>query len=717
MRSVLTALILLASGCPQPQPSNRPQPPACAEGWLADQRSCVPEACGTGTWGSIPTDDTSIHVDAAAIHGGDGSAESPLRSIQAALDLAGEREGALVVVAAGLYPETLTLDSSHAGTRVEGRCRAMVTIDASVGDSGTPGVTIDGRYGAVELSGLELVGSTYVGILIESGQVRLVDMGVSESAHVGIGIFMGSSPAPSSLEIEGGELTGNVGAGLVAYDSGVRVVLVDTTVTETSPPETGAETYGIQVRDGATLSAQHCELVANTGVGLLGAGAGTRVELTDTTIRDTQPDSSGWDGMGVQVLEEAALSAERCVLADNASVGLFAHGAGTEATLQDCSILDTHPDIAGWGYGVEAYGGVTLTARHCELAGNLSLGIAVSGYGTEVSLEDTVIRDTLPDGTGDRGYGIGVQHGASLSATRCALVGNTGVGLQAHGAGTHVELLDSTITGTRAGTGPRGAAAEGIAAQQGAWVTATELQVLGTEGPGLYAAAEGARIGCTDCSLQDNRFAGAVAFHDGALEIRSSAISGNLESADLGGGVGIFAAHQPPLEPPSLLVIDSVISNNPVAGVWLAGEGAYELHGNSFSGAIGLAHGAGTRCGDGVYARGVWASSGGSGLALTGNEFTRNVGAGLLLDDASAAHDGNAWFANEPDLLIQGEACLLPIEAWADVPSSEICPEWDRPSCDLVFSLSIPLSDIEPATVPLHTHSRSRGYPIARSDG
>ena len=65
----------------------------CADGELLDGAQCVPEACGTGTWGDLEAD---VWVDGDAEEGGDGSQEAPFRTLAEAL-----AEDTRVGVAAG----------------------------------------------------------------------------------------------------------------------------------------------------------------------------------------------------------------------------------------------------------------------------------------------------------------------------------------------------------------------------------------------------------------------------------------------------------------------------------------------------------------------------------------------------------------------------------------------------------------------------------------
>ncbi len=1026
-RSLPLALVLpltsAIAGCPQPTPEEPAAALECDEGQLEDDGSCVPEACGVGTWGALEVDGDTVYVNIEAADGGDGSAEAPLCSIQPALDLAGDRGGGLVAVAAGTYPETLNLGTDHAGVRLAGRCRELVTLDASVGDESTAGVEISALYGEIQLSGLDVVDASYLGFRIQSGVVRLVGIGIEGSARHGIATYRGA-PAPVQLEIEGCELAGNTEGGILAWDSGTEVSLVDTVIRDTRPTESGDSGYGVRIQEGAALSAERCELAGNTTVGvmvhdpgaeislvdttirdtqpqseggfgigiivadggmlsaercrltgnvqsgitvtdtgsavslvdvtiqdtqqtedgqagygidvyggaaleatrcdlqrnalvgILAYNPGTEVALADTTVRDTQPGESSGFGLGVLVTDSAALSAERCKLEGNTAAGIMAHDTGTLVTLADttvqgtvpdgdgafgngltafggaelaamsCSftgntaegivaydpgttvllqdssiedtlpyadgsfgrgleirdgasltlescevrghedvglvvahpgttatlrettirdtrnddgsdgmgigvqegaaldargcqvvgntrvgvgvmdfgstarlhdtrIIGTLPDVSGEvGYGVEVSGGASVLVEACEVTGNVGAGVLAAGGGTSVTLRgttvsdtrfdvggvdgigveaydgallaieaceiaenrgvgvqvrgrgsaallrQTTVRDTLPDIEGVGGFGVNVFDGASLSLDGCDLVDNISAGLLATNPGTEVVILDTSITGTRAAYGHQGATALGVGVQDEATVSASGLLAQGNEGPGLVLWVNAARLDCTDCRLLDNQFAGVVVVDGSTLELRSSTISNTEEGADLGGGVGFYAAQQEDWDPPSLLVIDSTLSDNLAAGGWLSGQGSYHLESNTFSGGIGIPHGTGTRCGDGVYARAASAWDAGSGLLLQGNTLSDNTGAGLFLDDASAALDGNLWQANTPDLLVQGEACLSPGDDWAEAPSSEICPAWDRPSCDLEFHLSLDIEDIVTSRPP-----------------
>ncbi len=857
-------------------------PVSCADGYLADEEVCVPELCGTGSWGELAVDGSTVHVDAGAAEGGDGSADAPFRGIQAALDLAGERGGGLVVVAAGSYPETLVLTTDHAGVHLAGRCRELVTLDAGVGEDETSGIDIDVRYGEVGISGLRVAGSSYAGVRVVSGTVGL--QGLLAEGNAVSGIFIRRTTlAPTVVNVDGCDVVANEGGGIVAYDSGTDVSLIDTVVRDNVPDDVLNVGYGLDVWNGASLSAVGCVITGNaqvgvaidgegsavslsdtvvgdtfleevdqvgvglaalngarltvtsgevfgnpssgvvvadpgtrvvledtlfhragrpgehagTGVGLQisdgavatldgctlrghGArglavsGLGTEVSLSKTVVEGTVPDADGEQGYGIFVYGGAVLEASGCELWGNTAQGIIAHDAATSVSLEDVAVLHTiWSEVDGTGYGFQVAGGAKLVATACELggnegggavaagvgtdvllvetiirdstegrsmtsgaaansvgaavtegatmvlrgcalSGNEGMGLAVWGPGTHAVVEDSMVHDTQPSSVGSGGYGSSVWDGAALTVRNSEVVDNTSAGILASDPGTLVTLCDSAVVGTVEGPGSQGAVANGICAQVGASIVASRVTVQDQAGPALVVWHQGARLACTECALLDNHFAAAVALGGGSLELSSSSISGTRESGNLGGGVGIYAAQQGIDSPASLLVTDTLITDNPVAGLYLSGQGSFEISDSTISGGTGIPHGAGARCGDGVFASDVQAWDGGAGARLSGNLITDNAGAGLFLSGASAALVGNVWERNDPDLLVQGEDCGSSREDWAEVPDQELCPQWDRPTCALDFVLALSVVEIEPARVLLPASlSSSPAAPVA----
>ncbi len=124
----------LLAGCPtgrDDDPTDDDDPasdPGCTDGTIDDAGICVPEHCGLGPWGPIETDETTVHVDASADPGGDGSPDHPLQTITGALDLVAGGAGPRIAVAAGTYVENLAIDQDHDGLELIGRCAEAIVV-------------------------------------------------------------------------------------------------------------------------------------------------------------------------------------------------------------------------------------------------------------------------------------------------------------------------------------------------------------------------------------------------------------------------------------------------------------------------------------------------------------------------------------------------------------------------------------------------------------
>ncbi len=830
--TIIGCSLLLAPGCGgEPgAPPDTQEPRACAEGYHADGDACMPEACGVGTWGDLPVDEASIYVDASADEGGDGSEGAPLRAIQPALDLAAERGGGLVAVAAGTYPEKPELHYQHAGIRLAGRCRDLVVIDASGEPSGQSGIFLDTRYGSAEISGISVVGASMTGIGLGTGNVRLVDVRVADSSDLGIEVYRGLPPAVAQLTLEGCVIERNRVAGLVASDPGTTLTVRETVVRDSRPGEQGRYGYGVLAYNGAAVLFERSELLGNTNAGVAAVDPGTTISMVDSVVEHTRVGGDGLFGIGVYVEADAELHVEDSRvsgsattgilvqdgasltmvgsdLSENVQLGLWVAGQDSWGRVSDSVIRDTRTsDESGVGYGVDAGRGASLTLERCEVARNGVVGAGAWGEGTSLTLVDTQVLDTLTSSDGYAGtgvsawegatvrvegcavegsqgpgliaefegssmlvldtvvrgsgeFGVQVTSGARFEAERCDVVGCRWVGVLGHDEGTALSLTDcsvqhtgligtddgvgvavwngarldmlgcelldnlhagvvltnegtvatvrdTTVAATGRTIGELGMTAVGLCAQQGARMLAERVTVQETQGPGLYTVDDESWLRCDDCSLPDNRFGGAVVVGDARLELESTTITGTLESVNLGGGVGVFAWEYEVMDPPSLELSDSVIHGNLVGAVYLDGEGSYEIRDSELSGSLGVEHGITARCGDGVYARDVAAWDGASGLLLEDNSITGNRGAGLFLDESWAALAGNDWAGNGPDLLVQGQACLEPLPAYAEAPDRIYCPEWDRPVCELDFRMNLGVADIDP--VRLHSTGQVR---------
>ena len=501
----------------------------------------------------------------------------------------------------------------------------------------------------------------------------------------------------ANLSAESCLVTGNSSVGIQLEDSGTVATLRGTTIQDTLPDAGGDGGYGLQVAGGATLTAEGCEVLGNRATGAVVLGSASRATLRETTIEGTLPDEQGVGGYGIQVYGGTSLVAEDCDVSGNTAAGILVLGSGTTVELERTVIQGSVPDQVGdGGYGLHVSNGGRLEAQGCELWGNTAMGLVATALGTTVILRETTIQQTQPDPNEDLGYGIGIDSGASVTLEACQLSGNTSAAVVAMGSGTTATLRETTIAKTK--RGELYTVGIGVAAQQSATVEASGLEVSSNQGTGFYLTDEGTQVLCSGCDILDNQFAGAVVVWDASLVLDDCTIAGTSEQENLGGGIGVFSEPWGG-GPPSLALTDCSIQDNPIAGVWLSGEGSYQLCDNTIRGGTGWVRESLAKCGDAVYARdGVTAWDGASGLLVEGNELLDGLGAGLFLDEASASLSGNSYADNAADLVVQGADCATPPEGYEDeaLDSAVLCPTYDYATCGddfrLYFELSAPES-------------------------
>ncbi|MDP6931930.1 MAG: right-handed parallel beta-helix repeat-containing protein, partial [Myxococcota bacterium] len=640
--------------------STDPEPLTCAQDELLDGEQCVPEACGTGTWGDLETDGDTIYVDASAEIGGDGSKESPFTVIQTGLDAQDDK--AMVAVAAGTYVENLYMDSDHSGVHLAGRCRELVTIDGSEGDEEDYetgcGIYLDGRITTTwAVSGLTVTAAPLPGILQVRGSLTLDRVAVTENPYHGIVSETGTLVATDCL------VSDNHQVGVLLWDTSATLKSVK--VLDTQPNASGEwgvgismesesslvvsdglvqgnEAWGINVQEASTLVATDLVIEDNREMGML-MGTSTAT-LEQTRVLDTRSRVDGALGVGVWV-EDSALEAIDSMVQENRTIGI--HLSAATVTLDGVQVLDTLPaDVYGeWGRGINMQSESTL---------DMTNGLVQDNYGSGITAFESslILSSSIMQGN----HQSGVQ----------LLLGSTATMHDVQVLETRRDLFYSS--------------AWGVLCQDQSSIVATRLMVSDTDGPGLFAIVN-SDLTCTDCTLSHNTFAGAAAQTGGVLVLEDSLIEETKAGSGVGAGLGVFVsdfdvgssvyqatrttphACEPRLTcvaeeipPPSLSLLNSTIRDNEMGAVYLKGAGSYQLKGNDLSGGPGLdadpgawAHGDAVFATTSRYIAAPWSDETPTGLLLENNILSDSSGAGLFLDGTTATLSGNIYQDNTTD--------------------------------------------------------------------
>ncbi len=197
----------------------------------------------------------------------------------------------------------------------------------------------------------------------------------------------------------------------------------------------------------------------------------TTLIMTDVVVRDTlSQENEELYGRGLEVHQGARAEIRRALFEGNRDIGILAAHAGTTLTLSDVVVSDTssRESTGEFGRGLEAHSGARIDVRRTVFERNRDIGICISGAGTALMLEDVSVRETLAqENDGDGGRGLQASAGALIDLRRAVFDQNMDVGLLAAHAGTELILEDLVVRETRSSE-DGGLLGRGLSGQDGA---------------------------------------------------------------------------------------------------------------------------------------------------------------------------------------------------------------------------------------------------------
>ncbi len=679
---LLSSSLLFLPACSGP-----PAAPVCGEGESlvpvgqpdSDDVSevCAPAACGTEAWAS--TDATDV-VYAAPWGGttGPGTREAPFGIVQRAIGAAGD--GGTVLVADGEYVwDLLTTPEEGADVTILGRCAELVTITPR--DPEAPSLWVQGA--TVEVHGVTLSGGQGVQVMRSAdgamnGSLTLRDAVIADAHQIGVQAITGST-----------------------------LNLTDVTIRGTRPLDGDGSVVALKLNTGSRGALTRVDFVQNMGSVIEASGSNTVLDLEDIVIRDTVPrtlleddhdDDARWhsevmSGIMIVMGSGTVLNARGLSLLDNAGDGISLVGPAGPHVLEDVTIsgmLDAYPpplDLGrsgGSGLMMDARSlgqDMDVTVRNLLVERCTWIGVSLAGQYLTADFEGVVLRNMLPsahDGAATPGLVTFDRAPVSISDMQVDDTGYAGVFIA---DGSEVTLDNVDITGTTAGMAPGGGM--GLLVVDEAVVHAAGLRISDSEGAGMLVMPD-ARIEGTDVQITRSGMADAVVL-GGELRLSDASLSGATASRVYGGGLGLFALDF--RQPPRIVLDDVSFSDTVGPGVYLRGNGSYEIRDSSFSDSGDIRGVPG-----GIFAtEGVQAwvpgenGAPGVGLLIEGNSFDGMGLDGILLDDAGATLADNTFgdVAGEPLFVQRCSGGTLPVDVAEQTGVDATC----RPQARIVESL------------------------------
>ncbi|WP_437670771.1 hypothetical protein [Sorangium sp. So ce131] len=210
----------------------------------------------------------------------------------------------------------------------------------------------------------------------------------------------------------------------------------------------------IEAALGPTSVTTSASLIEETReLGVLVSGSEATVEAT--VVRGTRPSSAGAGGTGIVIHNGSTRNRGETTLRNALLEHNRGHGVavyGSEVTVEATVVRDTQPDADGrYGRGIQVASDDTthergaLTLRTSLLEHNHEAGVLISG--SDATIEATVVRDTEPRSDGTLGIGVEVgqdsaAHERAKATLRASLLEHN------HEAGVRVAGSDATIEAT-----------------------------------------------------------------------------------------------------------------------------------------------------------------------------------------------------------------------------------------------------------------------------
>ena len=445
---------------------------AVDEAHFAGEPACarVGAACPVGDFADgLPADALVLHVLPGASPGGDGSLSSPYARVADATS--GVASGTIIALGKGSLDELIALPR---GVVLWGACVAETVLTSSIAES----------MGAV----VEAIGANVV----------IRNLRIGESARLGAVV----NGAGRSLDLEDVVVERTTALALVAA-GGADLRLRHVVVRDTAALIDGRFGRGLEVLGGSAVEIDQAVLERNRTDGIFAHGSGVTLSMVGLVVRETQPSlSTSINGHALLVQDGVTATVEASVFEEAQEVGVFAFGAATALSMDQCLVRDTASRFLDGeaGRGVDAASDAVVSVSRSLIERNRESNVN-AGRGARVHLSDSVLREGLHDGTGSGGNGVFVRAPGVIELERTLLANNREIALQAEGEGASVTGEDVIIVDTLAGDDGFGGFAS--VASEGGAVDLRRVRIERARVSAVVSAYRGSTTALEDVVIRD----------------------------------------------------------------------------------------------------------------------------------------------------------------------------------------------------------------------
>jgi hypothetical protein len=440
------------------------------------------------------------------------------------------------------------------GAGTKGTLESTVIARTQQNADGAYGHALVVREGAhVDVSRSALIDATEFGVYVSEAesQVALTDVTIEGTTASSDGFGYGFEAVAGTNTLERVTIASNVDVG-IALDTKAVLEAKDLVVKGTVA---GADDggYGVVAQNGATARLVRAALVENASTAAAAMNASSHLELEDSLLTGTRPDTEGERGYGLRLESGASAHVVRSAITHNRDAGVLVEDKGSTATIEDTVVAEQEPgkgSAHGRGILIELGGAATVTRSLVQ--GNTERGIAAINDGSSLTLSESAVIGTRPQVSDSRyGLGIEVSQGATASLTKFSLIENT-MGALLVSANSKATVRDAWIFDTHS-INMDGQPGRGIAVQRGATLDGTNVVVSRSRQVGVLVGD--ARATLTELFIEGTINDGDEVGHGLVLVLDASARVSRARVANCQ-GVGVLVSGS------GSLVGSAVIRNN-----------------------------------------------------------------------------------------------------------------------------------------------------------
>ncbi len=219
---------------------------------------------------------------------------------------------------------------------------------------------------------------------VELSDLTIQDVGLGGALQYGRGLNVQTG---ASVTVERARIDGAAEIGVHVNDEGTQLLGRDIQVLNTRTNSAGLFGRAFNVQEGGRAILERVYVDHAREAAVVVAGVGASVEVHDLWAQDIAPGSTVMaEGRGFSVQDGAQATVARAVFQRGREVGVFAYGVGSRLDLDQIWVADTQLDgLQGFGHGVVARDGAWLSLARSVVTGNSNVGVAYSNAGGSIS--------------------------------------------------------------------------------------------------------------------------------------------------------------------------------------------------------------------------------------------------------------------------------------------------------------------------------------------